>query len=50
VDLSRQIAGARLAILPGGHGEYLGELLTMKPESRTPELTAGIIEDFLGSP
>lgn len=49
-ELSREIADARLVILPGGHGEYLGELLTMKPGSRAPELTAGFLEEFLGSP
>jgi pimeloyl-ACP methyl ester carboxylesterase len=50
VELSREIAGARLLVLPGGHGEYLGELLTMKPGSGAPELTARHVEEFLGSP
>jgi pimeloyl-ACP methyl ester carboxylesterase len=47
VELSRMIAGARLIILPGAHGEFLGELLTGKEGSRSPELTAGFIEEFL---
>jgi pimeloyl-ACP methyl ester carboxylesterase len=49
LELSRLVPGARLVILPGGHGEYLGELLTSQPSSRGPELTAGLIEEFLDS-
>jgi hypothetical protein len=37
-------------ILPGGHGEYLGELIVTTAGSRYPELTAGLIEEFLNSP
>jgi pimeloyl-ACP methyl ester carboxylesterase len=40
IELSHTIPDARLIILPGGHGEYLGELLTA-------EFTAGFIEEFL---
>lgn len=46
-ELNRMIPNSRLVILPGTHGEFLGELLTAKPESRAPELTAGFIEEFL---
>ncbi|MGZ5280271.1 MAG: alpha/beta fold hydrolase, partial [Pseudobdellovibrionaceae bacterium] len=46
-ELSRTIPNARLMILPGVHGEFLGELLTAKNNSRAPELTAGFIEEFL---
>jgi pimeloyl-ACP methyl ester carboxylesterase len=49
VKLAREIPGASLVILPGGHGEYLGELLTMKQGSHAPEFTAGIIDEFLRS-
>lgn len=49
VDLSRMIPNSRLVILPGAHGEFLGELLTAKPNSRAPEYTAGMIEEFLDS-
>jgi pimeloyl-ACP methyl ester carboxylesterase len=49
-ELSREISDARMMVLPGGHGEYLGELLTQKPGSRAPALTAGLIEEFLGPP
>ncbi|HET6278934.1 MAG TPA: alpha/beta hydrolase, partial [Candidatus Polarisedimenticolia bacterium] len=50
VEMARQIAGARLLILPGGHGDYLGEAVTTQSETRYPELTAGLIEGFLDSP
>lgn len=47
VELTRLIAGARLLILPGGHGDYLGELVTTQTASRYPELTARLIDEFL---
>jgi len=34
-------------ILPGGHGDYLGETSMGNPGSRYPELTAGLLEAFL---
>lgn len=50
VELSRQLPHARLAILPGGHGDYLGELLAPAHTDRHAELTAWLIEQFLDSP
>ena len=47
IELSHKIPKTRLMILPGAHGEFLGELLTAKPNSRAPEFTAGFIEEFL---
>lgn len=49
LELTRTIEGARLLILPGGHGDYLGELVMTQQETRYPELTAGLIEEFLDS-
>lgn len=49
VDLSRLIPGARLLILPGGHGDYLGEAVMTQGDSRYPALTAALIEAFLDS-
>jgi pimeloyl-ACP methyl ester carboxylesterase len=48
LELSRVIPRARLLILPGGHGDYLGEALTTPAGSRTFERTAGLIDEFLG--
>ena len=50
VELTRLISGARLLILPGGHGDYLGEAVMTQKDSRCPELTARLIEEFLDSP
>jgi pimeloyl-ACP methyl ester carboxylesterase len=49
VELTRLIAGARLLILPGGHGDYLGELVMTQKRTRCPELTARLIDEFLDS-
>ena len=50
VELTRLIAGARLLILPGGHGDYLGEAVMAQRDNRYPELTARLIVEFLDSP
>ena len=50
IELTRLIPGARLLILPGGHGDYLGELVMTPRPTRYPELTAGLIEEFLDAP
>jgi pimeloyl-ACP methyl ester carboxylesterase len=49
VELTRLISGARLLIMPGGHGDYLGEAVMTKKETRYPELTARLIAEFLDS-
>lgn len=50
VELVRLFPHARLMILPGGHGDYLGELLAARPGDRSPEITAGLIAAFLDAP
>lgn len=50
LELSRLMPGARLMILPGGHGDYLGEAVVTQAETRVPELTAGLILEFLSAP
>jgi pimeloyl-ACP methyl ester carboxylesterase len=47
IELSRLFPRARLLVLPGGHGDFLGEVLATRPDSRYPELTAGLITEFL---
>jgi pimeloyl-ACP methyl ester carboxylesterase len=49
VELTRLISGARLLILPGGHGDYLGEAVMTQKQTQYPELTARLIEEFLDS-
>jgi pimeloyl-ACP methyl ester carboxylesterase len=47
IELTRLIPGARLLILPGGHGDYLGEAVATQQQTRYPELTARLIGEFL---
>lgn len=49
IELTRLIPGARLLILPGGHGDYLGEAVMTQKDTGYPELTARLIEEFLDS-
>jgi len=46
-ELTQLIAGARLLILPGGHGDYLGEISAAPEGGPWPALTAGLVEAFL---
>lgn len=48
IELHRQISNSELAIIPGGHGEYIGEITTIKPDFKESELVVPIIEKFLG--
>jgi pimeloyl-ACP methyl ester carboxylesterase len=50
IELARLIPNARLMILPGGHGDYLGEAVMTQRATREPELTAGFVEEFLDAP
>ena len=47
VELSRLIPDARLLVVPAGHGDYFGEAVMTQADSPRPELTAGLIENFL---
>jgi pimeloyl-ACP methyl ester carboxylesterase len=50
IELSQLLPHARLLVLPGGHGDYLGELTATSSGSRFHELTAGLIDEFLNGP
>ncbi len=48
VEMNRLIPNSRLAIIPGGHGEYMGEITTLKPDSNESDfLIIPMIENFL---
>jgi pimeloyl-ACP methyl ester carboxylesterase len=47
LELTRLMPNARLMILPGEHGECLGEMLGKKPNSPYPEVTVKLLEAFL---
>lgn len=45
--LYRTLAHAQLAILPGGHGDYIGEICSPDPDSTIPALVVTLINKFL---
>jgi pimeloyl-ACP methyl ester carboxylesterase len=45
--LSHALPHAQLAILPGGHGEYIGEICAADKHSKIPALVTAMIEAFL---
>ncbi|MCW3118535.1 MAG: alpha/beta hydrolase [Chitinophagaceae bacterium] len=45
--LSHILPHARLAILPGGHGDYIGEICATDKHSKIPALVMAMIEAFL---
>ncbi|MFC0514793.1 alpha/beta fold hydrolase [Mucilaginibacter angelicae] len=47
IEMQRQIAGSELAIIPGGHGEYIGEITTLKSGSKEASFVIPMIEEFL---
>ena len=47
LELSRALPRARLAILPGGHGDYIGEICAADKDSKIPALVTAMIEAFL---
>jgi pimeloyl-ACP methyl ester carboxylesterase len=49
VELAHLLPNARLTILIGGHGDYMGEAI-MPQRARAPELTAELVEEFLDAP
>jgi pimeloyl-ACP methyl ester carboxylesterase len=61
VEMFRLIPRARLAVLPGAHGEFIGEVSAVKIQgpgisasrpiaSALPEMTVKMIEEFLDAP
>jgi len=47
LELSRTLPHAHLAILPGGHGEYIGEIMATDKSSKIPLLVVALIDEFL---
>lgn len=50
MEMVRLLQQGRLAILPGGHGDFIGEAMSPHPDSKVPELTVSMIEEFLNQP
>jgi pimeloyl-ACP methyl ester carboxylesterase len=47
IAMAKLINGAELAVLPGIHGEALGETTTFKTGSKAPQATAIFVQEFL---
>jgi pimeloyl-ACP methyl ester carboxylesterase len=47
IAMHRQIAHSKLAIIPGGHGEYIEEITTLPSGSHEAGFVIPMIEDFL---
>lgn len=47
ITMHRQIADSELAIIPGVHGEYIGEITTIRSNSNTKDYVVPMIENFL---
>lgn len=47
LKISKLIPGAQLVVLPGVHGAFLGEIITVKKGSRLPAVTATLAMEFL---
>lgn len=45
--MARTLPHARLAILPGTHGSYLGEIMSRGQVSKIPELFVAMVNEFL---
>ena len=47
LKMSQLIPGARLMILPGTHGSFIGEICSEEKGSHMPQMTASAIEEFV---
>lgn len=50
MELHRLMPGSQLAVIPGVHGEYIGEVTTLTPSFKEDQLVVPMIEKFLDSP
>jgi pimeloyl-ACP methyl ester carboxylesterase len=47
IEIHRLITNSELAIIPGGHGEYIGEITTLKSDFKESDFVVSMIERFL---
>jgi pimeloyl-ACP methyl ester carboxylesterase len=47
IEMHRQISNSSLAIIPGVHGEYIGEITTLNSNSKEADFVIPMIESFL---
>ena len=46
VAMAQLLPHARLAILPGNHGSYLGEITSPNARSNVPQLFVALVDEF----
>jgi hypothetical protein len=46
-EMHRQLTNSSLAIIPGVHGEYIGEITTLQSNSKEADFVIPMIEGFL---
>ena len=46
-EMYRVIPNCRLSILPGGHGDYMGEITAWDEQNKMPEVFVSMAEEFL---
>ena len=47
VEMYRLIPNCKLLVIPGGHGEYLGEITVHKDGNILPPVFISLVQDFL---
>lgn len=47
LEMHQWITNSDLAIIPGGHGEYIGEITTLKPGYKETDFIVPLMENFL---
>ena len=47
VEMYRLLPNARLAIIPGNHGSFMGEAMSPDPDSKMPEFFVAMVDEFL---
>lgn len=49
VEMHRMIANSKLAILPGGHGDYMGEITTLGKHARFFDYLTPLVTEFINT-
>jgi hypothetical protein len=47
LSMARLLPKGRLLVVPGGHGDFIGEVTGLRKEAATPEAVSTLIEAFL---
>ncbi|WP_214227802.1 alpha/beta hydrolase [Pedobacter sp. B4-66] len=50
LEMHKLITNSKVAIIPGVHGEYIGEITTLKSDSKEADYVIPMIESFLDKP